>query len=168
MTFFIGSVWRLTKTWNIILWLLDCLHITEIFHILLIIRQLIMKIQDFFKKYPDEASCKAHFKPERDKQGVVCIRCQGKEHYWLSTRDQYQCWSCKPGTTLRSGTLLHKSRLPYHYWYFGMKVLTGTKKSFSALEIQRKLGHRYYEPIWYMLHKIRRSIGKKDDNCLHW
>jgi len=26
-------------------------------------------------------------------------------------------------------------------WYFGMMMLTSTKKSFSALEIQRQLGH---------------------------
>ena len=41
-----------------------------------------------------------------------------------------------------------------------------TKKIFSALEIQRQLGHPYYEPIWYMLHKIRHSMGKRDDNYL--
>ncbi len=125
-----------------------------------------MKLQDFFKKYPDEASCKAHFKAERDRQGVICKRCQSQEHYWLSTRSQYQCKSCKFRTTLRSGTLLHKSQLPYYYWYFGMMMLTSTKKSFSALEIQRQLGHPYYEPIWYMLHKIRHSMGRRDDNYL--
>jgi len=65
---------------------------------------------------------------------------------------------------LRSGTLLHGSQLPYYYWYFGMMMLTSTKKSFSALEIQRQLGHLYYEPIWYMLHKIRYAMGKRDDN----
>lgn len=123
-----------------------------------------MKIQDFFKKFPDEASCKAHFKSERDNQGVVCKRCQHQEHYWISTRDQYQCKKCKFRTTLRSGTLLHGSQLPYSYWYFGMMMLTSTKKSFSALEIQRQLGHLYYEPIWYMLHKIRHAMGKRDNN----
>lgn len=123
-----------------------------------------MKIQDFFKRFPDEASCKAHFKSERDKQGVVCKRCQHQEHYWISTRDQYQCKKCKFRTTLRSGTLLHGSQLPYSYWYFGMMMLTSTKKSFSALEIQRQLGHLYYEPIWYMLHKIRHAMGKRDNN----
>lgn len=123
-----------------------------------------MKIRDFFAKFPDEASCKAHFKSEREKQGVACKRCGHSEHYWISTRDQYQCKECKFRTTLRSGTLLHGSQLPYHYWYFGMMMLTGTKKSFSALEVQRQLGHRYYEPIWYMLHKIRRAMGKRDDN----
>lgn len=123
-----------------------------------------MKIQDFFKRFPDEASCKAHFKSERDKQGVVCKRCQHQEHYWISTRDQYQCKKCKFRTTLRSGTLLHGPQLPYSYWYFGMMMLTSTKKSFSALEIQRQLGHLYYGPIWYMLHKIRHAMGKRDNN----
>lgn len=42
-------------------------------------------------------------------------------------------------------------------------LLTSTKKSFSALEIQRQLGHLYYEPIWAMLHKIRYAMGKRDD-----
>jgi len=123
-----------------------------------------MKIQDFFKKFPDEPSCKAHFKSIRDKQGVVCKRCGHQEHYWISTRSQYQCKKCKFRTTLRSGTLLHGSQLPYSYWYFGMMMLTSTKKSFSALEVQRQLGHPYYEPIWYMLHKIRHSMGKRDGN----
>jgi len=45
-----------------------------------------------------------------------------------------------------------------------MMMLTSTKKSFSALEIQRQLGHLYYEPIWYMLDKIRYAMGKRDDN----
>jgi len=135
----------------------------RILRILLIINDIDMRIQDFFRKFPDEASCKAHFKAEREKQGVVCKRCGHREHYWISTRDQYQCKKCKFRTTLRSGTLLHGSQLPYHYWYFGMMMLTSTKKGFSALEVQRQLGHLYYEPIWYMLHKIRRTMGKRDD-----
>ncbi len=121
-----------------------------------------MKIRDFFTKFPDEASCKAHFKSKREKQGVVCKRCGHGEHYWISTRDQYQCKKCKYRTTLKSGTLLHGSQLPYHYWYFGTVMPAGTKKSFSAMEVQRQLGRRYYEPIWYMLHKIRYAMGKRD------
>ena len=123
-----------------------------------------MTIRDFFNKFPNEASCKTHFKSERDKQGIECKRCKHQEHYWISTREQYQCKKCKFRTTLRSGTLLHGSQLPYSYWYFGMMMLTSTKKSFSALEVQRQLGHLYYEPIWYMLHKIRHAMGKRDDN----
>jgi len=31
------------------------------------------------------------------------------------------------------------------------------------LEMQRLIGHKRYEPIWYMMHKIRRIMGKRDD-----
>ena len=123
-----------------------------------------MKIQDFFNRFPDEKSCKDHFKSERDKQGITCKKCKHQEHYWISTREQYQCKKCKHRTPLRSGTLLHGTQLPYYYWYFAMMMLTSTKKSYSALEVQRQLDHPYYEPIWYMLHKIRYAMGKRDAN----
>ena len=102
-----------------------------------------MKIRDFFKQFPDETSCKVHFKSERDKQGVKCKKCQHQAHYWLATREQYQCKKCKHRTPLRSGTLLHGTQLPYYYWYLAMMMLTSTKKSYSALEVQGQLGHRY-------------------------
>ena len=44
-----------------------------------------------------------------------------------------------------------------------MHLLTSTKKSFSAKEVQRQLGHKRYEPIWSMLHKIRSVMGLRDD-----
>jgi len=37
--------------------------------------------------------------------------------------------------------------------------MTLTKKSFSALKMHRILGHKRYEPIWYMMHKIRRVMS---------
>lgn len=54
------------------------------------------------------------------------------------------------------------SNLPYRYWLTAMALLTSTKKSFSALELQRQLGHKRYEPIWAMLHKLRAAMGKRD------
>jgi transposase-like protein len=44
-----------------------------------------------------------------------------------------------------------------------MHLLTSTKKSFSAKEIQRQLSHKRYEPIWGMLHKLRQAMGKRDE-----
>jgi hypothetical protein len=40
--------------------------------------------------------------------------------------------------------------------------MTSIKKSLSALEMQKQLGHGRYEPIWYMMHKIRATMGKRD------
>ena len=41
-----------------------------------------------------------------------------------------------------------------------------TKKGFSALELQRLLGHKRYEPIWLMMPKIGISMGHRDDKYI--
>ena len=43
-----------------------------------------------------------------------------------------------------------------------IQMLTYTKKSISAKELQRQLGHKSYNPIWAMLHKLRNAMGKRD------
>lgn len=122
-----------------------------------------MNLLNFSEHYPDESSCRQAFKAYRDKVGVVCPRCGGTQHYWKSDRDQYQCKSCGTRQTLRSHTVMHGSKLPFRYWFIAMHLLTSTKKSFSALELQRQLGHKFYEPVWNLLHKLRRAMGTRDE-----
>jgi len=58
---------------------------------------------------------------------------------------------------------MESSKLPFQYWLYAIYLMTMTKKSFSALEVQRQLGHKRYEPIWAMMHKIRSVMGLRDD-----
>lgn len=44
-----------------------------------------------------------------------------------------------------------------------MFLLTTTKKGFSSKEIQRQLGLKRYEPVWAMVHKLRKAMGNRDD-----
>ena len=80
------------------------------------------------------------YKEVRDEVGVLCSVCESKDHYWKSDKWQYECKKCGKRTTLRSGTAMHGSRLSYKYWFIAMHLLTSTKKSFSALKLQRQLG----------------------------
>jgi hypothetical protein len=43
-----------------------------------------------------------------------------------------------------------------------MHLLTATKHIFSAIAIQGQLGHKRYQPIWEMVHKLRSVMGKRD------
>jgi hypothetical protein len=122
-----------------------------------------MNLLDFIQTFPDEESCKLKFKQIREKEGVVCRKCGNKEHYWLSTIEHFKCKSCGTKTTLKSGTVLENTKLPIRYWFVAMHLITSTKKTFSALEMQRQLGHKYYEPIWAMMHKLRIIMGKRDN-----
>lgn len=123
-----------------------------------------MNLLEFIKKFPDENSCKSHFLESRKQQGLVCKKCLHTEHYWLKGKEQFQCKSCGFRTTLRSGTILQSSKLPYKYWYVVAHLMSSTKKGFSAHEVQRQLGHNRYEPIWLMMRKIRTAMGKAEQN----
>jgi len=121
-----------------------------------------MNLLNFIEEYPDEQACIAHFKAQRDKNGVTCKKCGGKEHIWLKNKLNYECKHCHSRQSLRSGTVMEHSKLSFRYWFVAMHLLTSTKKTFSALEMQRQLGHKRYQPIWEMVHKLRNVMGKRD------
>jgi len=121
-----------------------------------------MTLFNFSEKFPDEETCKEYFRHHREKQGVVCKKCGHTEHYWKQDKQQFECKKCKFRTTLKSGTVLHGSKLPFRYWFMTMHLLTSTKKTFSALEVQRQIKHKYYKPIWILMHKLRVAMGNRD------
>ena len=122
-----------------------------------------MNLRKFFEKYPDEPSCIEGFKAKRLEIGVVCKKCNHTEHYFRKTDLKFQCKRCGSRISLRSGTVMENSNLPFQYWMICIELMTLSKKSFSALEMQRMLGHKRYEPIWLMMHKIRRVMSKRDE-----
>jgi transposase-like protein len=122
-----------------------------------------MNLLNFVSQYPDEAGCRAKFKEYRERQGVTCPFCGHKEHYWKQDKECYECKKCGKRQGLRANTVMHGSNLPFRYWFIAIHLLTSTKKSFSAAELQRQLGHKRYEPIWYMLHNLRSVMGKRDE-----
>ena len=119
-----------------------------------------MNLFEFTEKFPNEESCKKKFKEYREKVGVICSKCKNDTHYWKKNRNEWECKKCKHRTTLKSGTVMHNSKLSFRYWFMAMPLLTSTKNTFSAKEIQRQLGHKRYEPIWAMLRSI---MGLRDD-----
>jgi hypothetical protein len=121
-----------------------------------------MNLLNFVENFPDESSCKLKFKQYREQVGVVCPKCGCTAHYWKSDKESYECKSCKYRQSLKANTVMHKSKLTFRYWFISMHLLTSTKKSFSAKELQRQLGHKRYHPIWHMLHKLREAMGKRD------
>jgi len=122
-----------------------------------------MKLIEFNKHFPDEASCRLEFKKYREQEGVTCMKCGNKTNYWKKKREQWECKKCSHRTTLKSGTVMHNSKFPFQYWFIAMHLITSTKKTFSAKEIQRQLGHKRHEPIWSMMHKLRLVMGLRNE-----
>ena len=121
-----------------------------------------MNIIKFIESFPDENSCREHFRQIREQEGIVCKKCGCKNHYWLKAKWQWQCSECRFRTTLRSGTMMENYKLPIRKWYLAMAFMSFSKKGISAAEMQRQLDHSRYETIWVMMHRIREAMGNRD------
>ena len=122
-----------------------------------------MNLQEIITLSSSELLCKEKLFEMRLESGVVCKKCSSKEQYWLKTIEQFKCKSCGFKTTLKSGTIMESSRLPIKHWFLAIYLMTYTKKGISALELQRQLGLKRYQPVWYMMQKIRVAMGVRDD-----
>lgn len=121
-----------------------------------------MNIISFIEQFPDENSCKEHFKQVREKDGIKCKKCGCTKQYWIKSKWQWQCSECNFRTTLRSGTMFENSNLPFRKWYLAMAFMSYSKKGLSAKELQRQLGHNRYNTVWKMMHRIRKAMGNRD------
>jgi len=132
-------------------------------HLCVTLKHKAMTLFEIAKHYPDEKTCKEIWKQYRDECGVTCRRCGSTAHYWKQGKEMYQCKSCGTRTSLKSGTVMHASKLSFKDWFWTMALVTSTKNAFSAKEVQRQLGKKRYEPVWVMMHKIRAVMGLRDD-----
>lgn len=122
-----------------------------------------MKINEFFSRFSGEESCKLYFKEQRELKGIVCRKCAGTKHYWIASANRWECKFCKCSQTLKCGTVMENSNLGYRVWLWSIYLMSLTKKGFSALAMQQLLGHKRYEPIWLLMHKLRITMGNRED-----
>jgi len=122
-----------------------------------------MNIMKFEERFPDEESCIRYIKTKREKEGVICKKCKGKDHYWLHSKNMFQCKNCEFRTSLKSGTVMENSNLTLRKWLMAITFISATKQGFTSLELQRQMGFTRYQTVFDLCHKIRVIMGKRDD-----
>ncbi len=121
-----------------------------------------MIILNFPELFKTEEQCIQYLRRTKEDIGITCSKCNSTEHYWNSHHLSHDCKKCGHRTRLRVGTVMESSKLPIKYWIYAMYFMVSTKKGISASELQRQLGHKRYEPIWAMMHKLRSVMGKDE------
>ncbi len=122
-----------------------------------------MNILKFAERFPDESSCLAYFQEKRVKEGVICKNCSCSDHYWLHSKNMFQCKGCEFRTSIKSGTMMENSNLSLRKWLMAITFISATKQGFSALELQRQMGFSRYQTVLNLYHKIRVIMGKRID-----
>lgn len=73
----------------------------------------------------------------------------------------WQCRACRSQFSVTTGTVAHGSHLPLRTWLMAWFILASSKKSVSALQLQRQLGIGSYRSAWHLCHRVRRAMS----NC---
>lgn len=119
----------------------------------------ILTLFDFQQQFPTEDACFEFFTRLRWPNGFRCPVCGNETYYFLPPKRRFQCKACGRQTSVTAGTVFHRLRHPFSVLVWALFLVSTTKKGISALELQRKLGIRWYESAWLLLQKIRHAMS---------
>jgi ribosomal protein L37AE/L43A len=102
-----------------------------------------LSLIEFNRRYGTDEQCHKALVAMRWPDGFACPHCQGRKHSYSSARRIFQCSACRVQTSVRAGTVFHKSRTPLVKWFLAIYLLTGAKNDIAALELARQLGVKW-------------------------
>jgi len=112
-----------------------------------------LSLAGFNKLYGTEELCHDALMTMRWPGGFVCPKCQGRVHAYCKPRKLLQCRACRVQTSVRSGTIFHKSRTPLSKWFLAMHLITSAKNDIASLELSRHLDVKW-DTAWLMKQKL--------------
>jgi transposase-like protein len=89
--------------------------------------------------------------------GVICPRCESKEHSFLSTRKKWFCKGCKKQFSVKVLSIFEDSPLGMDKWMTAAWMLANCKNGVSSYEIARAL-EITQKSAWFMLQRLRKSM----------
>jgi transposase-like protein len=111
--------------------------------------------------FHDEAKAVAHMEADRWPDGVFCPLCGSVNVHKMGGKTQagmFVCYGCEDKFTVRTGTIFARSHIPLHKWLLAIRIMAASKKSVSALQLQRMLGLGSYRTAWFMCHRVREAM----------
>jgi transposase-like protein len=117
--------------------------------------------------FRDESLATAHMEADRWPNGEVYCPlpdCGSLNVHRMGGKTQagmFLCNDCRGKFTVRTGTIFERSHIPLHKWLMATHIMAASKKSVSALQLQRMLGLGSYRSAWFMCHRIREAMVPK-------
>jgi transposase-like protein len=120
-----------------------------------------LSLAEFQRLYGSEELCQAALVKMRWPNGFVCPRCNGTAHAYCKPRRLFQCRACRTQTSVRAGTVFHKSRTPLTKWFLAMHLITAAKNDIASLELSRHLDVKW-DTAWLMKQKLMEVMFQRN------
>ncbi|MBT52693.1 MAG: hypothetical protein CMF72_04680 [Mameliella sp.] len=85
--------------------------------------------------FASEEACISRFREVRWPGGVLCDRCGAPKPRWLRSREVFECVGCGRQFSVKTGTLLERSRHPLQTWFQAAELLIKRRGSTSSYDL---------------------------------
>lgn len=122
-----------------------------------------LTIREFFKRFPDEATCLEHVMDVRFGLEHTCRKCgQHATFHRLENRKAYACARCGDNVYPCAQTIFQDTRTPLQVWFYAIYIFSVSRNGVGAMELHRALGVTY-KCAHRMGHQIRKLMGKANE-----
>lgn len=116
---------------------------------------------ELFEMFPDEIASEKWFEFLRwGDDNRTCPYCNS--HYTKARENRkpmpYFCLDCKKYFSVRTGTVMAKSRIPLQKWAIAIFLYVTNLKGVSSLKLHRDLKITQ-KSAWFMLHRLREAVS---------
>lgn len=119
-------------------------------------------IELFLIDIPNEKDCIDILKLIHEEKGFICKKCKHTQFYWKSDKNQFECKNCKRRKSLKVDTLMHKSKLPIHYWVTTLDIILYNQCTITEIQsffnIRYQTIHNLYQTISTQLTRSKVEI----------
>ena len=111
------------------------------------------------QQFGDDAKAEAWFISRRWPDGIRCTECDADT---ITPRKsnrqtpQYHCTGCRANFTVKTGTIMHDSKLPLSKWALGFYLYSTNLKGVSSMKLHRDLDITQ-KAAWHLAHRIRET-----------
>ena len=112
------------------------------------------------RRFSDPARAEAWFVETRWPDGAVCPFCDRQDRVIdrLSRKPQpWYCGRCRKYFSVKTGTVMHSSKLPLSSWAIAFFLLSTNLKSVSSMKLHRDLNVTQ-KTAWHMAMRIRETL----------
>lgn len=113
--------------------------------------------------FPDETAAREWFESRVWPDGRVCPRCESDATIEAShARMPYWCPACREYFSVRTGTVLERSKVPLRKWVYAIYLHLTSLKGVPSMKLHRDIGVSQ-KTAWFMLQRIREAFSEDGD-----
>ena len=111
------------------------------------------------REFGDDEKAEAWFVARRWPHGIRCTNCDSDAITPRTSKrktPQYHCNGCQANFTVKTGTIMHDSKLPLSKWALAFYLYSTNLKGVSSMKLHRDLDITQ-KSAWHLAHRIRET-----------